>query len=179
MRREKLSKSNEYKTPAELFRPLHRRYRYTVDIAAAKWNHQLPKYFTRQDDAFLHHWGPRGWLNSPYTRGHLPRWGPRARQEVLEGYAELISMLCPHSTSDAWWHEVVEAPAGRWLRALPPRYSELGVERTTVWSELAVRVLTLKGRLGFEHESGETESGARHHSVVVTFIHPRSRHARS
>ena len=171
-----LANSNEWRTPAWLFRPLHRRYRYAVDVAAAKWNAQLPRHFTQQFDAFRHPWGPRFWCNPPYSRGNLRRWSTRARLEVLYEHAELGSLLVPHSTADGWWHDVVEAPAGRFRRCDPPRQLELGAERTTWWTELGIRVLTLNRRVAYEHQSGAVRGeSARHHSVVVTFLHPRCR----
>src|SRR4051812_5211986 len=116
MSAEDLSLSDEYRTPARVFVPLHVRYRFTRDVAAARWNAKLPTYWTKRDNALRRRWSGRNWMNPPYSRGNLARWMGYARTEVIRHSAELVGCLVPAYTSEGWWHDAVEAPAGRLLR---------------------------------------------------------------
>lgn len=112
-------------TPPKLFERYHRRYRFTVDLAAEAWNAKLPTYYTIQDDALRQTWRGRGWCNPPYHE--LWRWLEKAYHAVLgrERTMELAGYLIPVRTDQDWFHEIV-LPYARieWIRGrvnmIPP-----------------------------------------------------------
>lgn len=94
-------------TTAEVFDPLHARYRFTLDVAAAPHNAKTPDYYTRLADGLLQPWPGRIWCNPPYSG--IGQWTAKAWAEFDAGRAELIVMLLPaNRTEQRWWHEHVE-----------------------------------------------------------------------
>ena len=51
------SKSIEYSTPLALVNPLIEEFELTRDVCASKFNHKLPKYWTKEDNALTKAWG--------------------------------------------------------------------------------------------------------------------------
>jgi phage N-6-adenine-methyltransferase len=92
-------------TAPEVFGPLHERFRFTLDAAAAQHNAKLPRYFTRADDGLAQSWhGERVWCNPPYS--DIRTWVEKAWFETT---AELIVMLLPaNRTEQGWWQDLIE-----------------------------------------------------------------------
>lgn len=95
----------------EDFAPLHERFRFTIDAAAAPHNARLERYWTREDDALSQSWaGERVWCNPPYS--DIGAWVSKAWAEwccPLDEMAELIVMLLPaNRTEQRWWQDFVE-----------------------------------------------------------------------
>jgi phage N-6-adenine-methyltransferase len=88
----------------EDFGPLHERFRFTIDVAAAPHNAKLSRYWTRHDDALSQPWaGERVWCNPPYSE--IGRWVEYAWSQP----ADLIVMLLPaNRTEQQWWQQWVE-----------------------------------------------------------------------
>ncbi len=94
------SRSSEWRTPTNLFKALHARYRFDVDAAASHANAMLPKFFTRRQDGLAQDWAPmRIWCNPPYGRD-IGLWTAKAA-----GANTFVLMLIPARTDTAWWHE--------------------------------------------------------------------------
>jgi phage N-6-adenine-methyltransferase len=96
-------------TTWEVFNPLHERFRFTVDAAAAEHNAKLPRYWTIDDDGLAQSWaGERVWCNPPYS--DIAPWVQKAWAEIG---AELVVMLLPaNRTEQGWWQDLIE-PAQR------------------------------------------------------------------
>ena len=97
----------------EDFIPLHERFRFTIDAAAAPHNARLKRYWTIEDDALKQSWaGERVWCNPPYS--DIRAWVQKAWDVWDYGLtdrhgAELIVMLLPaNRTEQMWWQEHVE-----------------------------------------------------------------------
>lgn len=59
----------DWRTPRDLFASLHREFNFTVDAAATPANALLPRFWTRENDAFAQDWrGERVFCNPPYGR---------------------------------------------------------------------------------------------------------------
>ena len=114
-------------TTPETFDPLHERFRFTIDVAAAAHNTKLPRYYTAEDDGLAQSWaGERVWCNPPYS--DIRPWVEKAWAE--HEHAELIVMLLPaNRTEQGWWQDLVE----------PRRDKLMG----------SLRVEFLRGRLRF------------------------------
>jgi phage N-6-adenine-methyltransferase len=104
-------------TTPELFDPLHERFRFTLDVAAAPHNTKCERYFTRDDDGLTQSWaGERVWCNPPYS--DIRSWVQKAWDEWSHVWPispaavpDLIVMLLPaNRTEQAWWQDLVEPP---------------------------------------------------------------------
>ncbi len=93
-------------TPPELFDPLHAKYRFTLDVAAAAHNAKCRFFYTREDNGLLQSWqNEMVWCNPPYS--DLDSWCRKAWAEHLT--AKGIVMLVPaNRTEQGWWQDNVE-----------------------------------------------------------------------
>jgi phage N-6-adenine-methyltransferase len=96
-------------TMPEDFAPLHKRFAFTIDVAASAANAKCARYFTEDDDGLAQSWaGERVYCNPPYSHPNLERWVAKAWQEWT-GSAELIVTLVPaNRTEQLWWQGLVE-----------------------------------------------------------------------
>lgn len=94
-------------TTPELFGPLHRRFRFTLDAAASAANAKCERYFTREDDGLRQSWGGgRIWCNPPYS--DLRTWVTKAWVEYADGCELIVMLLRANRTEQAWWQDLVE-----------------------------------------------------------------------
>jgi len=110
--------NDEWETPDWLFQALHAEFRFTIDAAASRTNHKLPRYWTARDDALQQSWaGERIWLNPPYSRGQIERWLAKVRKEVdAPSPAQLVVALLPADTSTQYFHRsIAQADEVRFL----------------------------------------------------------------
>ena len=99
-----LSSVDDRATPPEVFDPLHERFRFTVDVAAAEHNAKLERFFDEGADGLVQSWdGERVWCNPPYS--DIRPWLEKAWVSA----AEIVVMILPaNRTEQAWWQELVE-----------------------------------------------------------------------
>lgn len=98
-----------YETPASVYAPLDREFRFELDVCADEINHKTPAYFTEAQNGLKQVWAPRRcWMNPPYGRDII-RWVRKAYMESQEG--ALVVGLLPASTDTMWWHEWVQGKA--------------------------------------------------------------------
>lgn len=92
-------------TVGEVFDPLHARYGFTIDVAAAAHNTKLPRFYDRSTDGLAQSWSSeRVWCNPPYSA--IEPWVAKAWTEQT---AELVVMLLPaNRTEQRWWQDLVE-----------------------------------------------------------------------
>ena len=108
-------------TTLDVFEPLHRRFAFTIDVAAAAHNTKLDRYYTVDDDGLAQDWaGERVWCNPPYS--NIEPWCAKA----WESRAELVVMLLPaNRTEQGWWQRHIEPrrdrPGGPRVEFLPGR----------------------------------------------------------
>jgi len=136
------SANSEWETPPELFRLLHTRFDFGIDVAATQQNALLDHYLDVTDNALDPGmaWavGP-WWCNPPYGRG-LHKWVAKAlEQQALGAYGV---MLLPSRTDTKWFH--------------------------AFWGKPGVQVTFLKGRLKFRLHGKPTDP-APFPSLLVYF----------
>lgn len=105
-------------TPWEVFDPLNREFRFTVDAAASPLNNRLPRFWTRESNALAQEWaGERVWCNPPYS--DIEPWVQKA---WVEAAAECVVMLLPANRSEqGWWQRHVEPfRDGKWTHIEVP-----------------------------------------------------------
>lgn len=94
-------------TPPNLFEPLHRRFRFTVDAAAQAHNAKLGRFWSPADDGLAQDWtGERVWCNPPYSS--IEPWVEKAHQEALNGCPLTVMLLPANRTEQGWWQDHVE-----------------------------------------------------------------------
>ena len=108
-------------TTSEVFGPLHERFGFTVDVAAAAHNAKLERFYSIDDDGLAQSWSDEHvWCNPPYS--NIRPWVEKAWAEMQRAPdlpSLLIVMLLPaNRTEQRWWQELVE-PA---LRAKHPAF---------------------------------------------------------
>lgn len=100
--------------PEQDFAPLHARFQFTVDAAAAHHNAKLPRFWSIEDSGLNHSWaGERVYCNPPFSDI-----GPWIQKAWAEKEAKLIVMLLPaNRTEQVWWQSYVEPfrDKGSWL----------------------------------------------------------------
>jgi phage N-6-adenine-methyltransferase len=97
-------------TPPEVFDPLHRRFRFTLDACALPHNAKLPRYFMPEQDGLAQPWtGERVWCNPPYS--NIEPWVEKATAEsmiVFQGAALIVMLLPANRTEQGWWQRHIE-----------------------------------------------------------------------
>lgn len=100
-------------TDAAFFAEMHRRFGFTLDVAAAAHNAKCSDYLTLEDDALTSDWKTaygdvsRVWCNPPYSG--LKAWLEKAWEQWTKGHCDLIVMLVPaNRTEQVWWQDYVE-----------------------------------------------------------------------
>lgn len=97
--------SDEFGTPDSIWLPLHEEFQFTVDAAASKSNHLLPKYWTKDDSALEKDWsGERVFCNPPYSRGNVKDFFMKALLETRARDCKLAVLLIPTYTERDWFY---------------------------------------------------------------------------
>ncbi len=96
--------------PPGEFWVLNRRFRFTLDVAAAPHNAKLERYVTKEQDGLSVSWNAeRIYCNPPYS--DIRPWVEKAWRETS---AELVVMLLPaNRTEQSWWQDLIEARRDR------------------------------------------------------------------
>lgn len=94
-------------TAPEVFDPLNKRFRFTLDVAASPTNAKCNTYITLADDGLVQPWVGRIWCNPPYS--DIEPWIDKAWTEWEDGRPEVIAMLLPaNRTEQGWWQDLIE-----------------------------------------------------------------------
>lgn len=95
---------DDRETVDEVWQPLHDRFGFSIDVAAAAHNAKLPRFYDWHADGLTQPWiGERVWCNPPYS--DIRPWVEKA----WTGGADLVVMLLPaNRTEQGWWQDLVE-----------------------------------------------------------------------
>lgn len=130
----------EWRTPPEVYDPLHREFGFTLDPCSTHENAKCERHFTEQENGLVQDWSAhRVFMNPPYGR-EVYGWTRKARAEAERG--ALVVGLLPASTDLAWWHDDVVGHADvrfirgrvRFLTDGPYRASGFFPSVIVVWS---------------------------------------------
>ncbi|HEY5656935.1 MAG TPA: DNA N-6-adenine-methyltransferase [Myxococcota bacterium] len=99
-------KRGDWETPPELFRLLHDRYRFDLDVAASAENTLCARYIGAETNALTVPWltTHRWWCNPPYGHGALA-WVDHALEQRRLGCYGV--MLLPSRTDTRWYHRML------------------------------------------------------------------------
>lgn len=105
----------DWETPPEIFEPLDREFRFTLDACATYKTAKVARFFDEEINGLIQDWGDhRVFLNPPYGR-EIYAWTKKARDAAFKG--ALVVALLPASTDLAWWHEdVIPFATVRYIR---------------------------------------------------------------
>ena len=98
------SASDEWRTPKDLFKKLHKKFNFVCDVAASHENALCDLYNfkseNKEDCGLYGPWTSRNWCNPPYSQ--LAKWIAKADQEAELG--NLTVMLIPARTDTKAFH---------------------------------------------------------------------------
>lgn len=95
-------------THPEEFRPLHERFGFTLDVAAAAHNAKCDRWYGRLEDGLAQSWFTLGavWCNPPYS--NLGAWVAKAWAEHRAHGVTIVMLLPANRCEQGWWQEHVE-----------------------------------------------------------------------
>jgi phage N-6-adenine-methyltransferase len=97
----KAKKTDDWRTPKDLFNHFNAIHRFDLDAAASHENHLCGKYFTVRKSALTRRWYGAVWCNPPYS--HIAPFVRKAYEESKEGAT--VVMLIPAWTDQTWFHQ--------------------------------------------------------------------------
>lgn len=109
------SARSDWRTPPELWRPLHEEFGFTLDVCATKANAIVPRYIGPDHhdpmlrDAITSTWG-RGevcFMNPPYARDEGISIDPFIDAAYDNSHANVVIALVPARVDTRWWHRDV------------------------------------------------------------------------
>ena len=106
--KEKVGKSLDstiWGTPPEIFDPINKEFRFTLDVCATKDNAKCAKFYTTEQNGLLQNWANEiCWCNPPYGRD-VVLWCKKALAESYNNSTTIL--LIPCKTNTNWWHDTV------------------------------------------------------------------------
>lgn len=95
-------KSDEWRTPKDLFKKLDQEFYFTLDAACTKSNCLCKKGYTKKQNGLTRSWsGERVWVNPPYSS--IKEWVAKAWESAHSKNTRIV-MLVPARTDTRWFH---------------------------------------------------------------------------
>ena len=102
-----MTSRNHMATPQALFDWANQRWGpFTLDAAASQWNSKCKRFYSVEINGLKQKWTGRVWLNCPWN--DIAPWIYKAREQTRIGNAELVVMLLPTRTGQAWYQEIAK-----------------------------------------------------------------------
>lgn len=101
------SKSNEWETPDEIYRPLNAKFMFDMDLAASPENAKHRVFFSQENSALDKNWidyGKAGWMNPPYGREVGDFMEYSYHQSIAFPELTLVHLV-PARTDTKWYQE--------------------------------------------------------------------------
>ena len=96
------SKSNEWKTPQDLYDKLDKEFGFTLDPCCTKESAKCGKYYTKADDGLIQDWSNDVvFMNPPYGR-EIPKWIEKAFYESARG-SIVVCLVTARTDTRYWW----------------------------------------------------------------------------
>lgn len=100
------SKTDQWETPADLFKKLNDEFHFTLDPCADESNHKCEKYFTKEQNGLIQDWSQDVvFCNPPYGR-NIGEWVKKAFESV-SSHTHTVVMLLPARTDTKWFHNYI------------------------------------------------------------------------
>lgn len=99
------SNSDEWETPADIFRALDDEFHFTLDPCATKQNHKCTLYYTQSDNGLLQNWGGQSvFCNPPYS--DISHWVEKSYREAMQDNT-IVVLLIPSRTDTKYFHDFI------------------------------------------------------------------------
>lgn len=106
-------KSDEWETDWDFFKPLDKRFNFTLDAAATRETAKAARFFSLEDDALTQSWARNSvWLNPPYSK--LRDFMAKAKFEATQKGTRVVCLV-PARTDTRWWHDNIPAASDVWF----------------------------------------------------------------
>lgn len=102
-------------TPQDFFDAMHAEHGFTVDVAAARHNAKLKRFYSKWRSGLKASWRDEVvWCNPPYS--DLDPWVAKATEETVYGGCRKVVMLLPANRCEqAFWQRYIEPVRDRGL----------------------------------------------------------------
>jgi len=109
------SNNQDWETPDDIFIPLNKEFRFTLDVSATIKNTKCSSFFTIEQNGLLQKWKGVCWMNPPYNE--TGKWVKKAFEESFRG----ITVVCfiQARTNTNWWHDYCMKGEIRFIRGRP------------------------------------------------------------
>ena len=102
---EKSLASTVWETPPEVFDPINREFKFTLDVCADRNNTKCELFYDEQTNGLIQDWSDNVcWCNPPYGND-VRKWVKKAIIESEKGVTTVL--LIPCKTNTNWWHDLV------------------------------------------------------------------------
>lgn len=78
------SLTDEWATPAHVFKALDKEFNFDIDVCADESNHKCAHYFSKEQDGLKQDWNGSCWMNPPYGRV-IGQWVKKAYESARGG----------------------------------------------------------------------------------------------
>lgn len=101
------SKSNEYLTPLQIFKPIKETFEIEIDPCSDNTKHlQTDITFTKKQDGLKQDWFSHSFINPPYS--DITSWVNKAIEESKKYTLMDYVMLLPSRTDRPWYYKVLQ-----------------------------------------------------------------------
>jgi phage N-6-adenine-methyltransferase len=99
------SNKMDWETPDDLFAQWNKRFKFNLDVCAAKHNTKCKKFFSVEKNGLKKKWRGNCWMNPPYGR-ELKAWVQKAHRQSMTGKCCVVCLL-PARTDTRMFHEYI------------------------------------------------------------------------
>lgn len=107
------SRTNDWSTPADLFKELNNIFHFDLDACADAHHAKCSRYFTKEQNALNQRWEGTVFMNPPYGR-EIAAFMREAYEESVLGAT--VVCLVPSRTDMDWWHRYAKRGQVIYLR---------------------------------------------------------------
>jgi site-specific DNA-methyltransferase (adenine-specific) len=156
------SKNMNFATPWDVFKSLHRLFKFTFDGCSSPETAKCKRFAAPGSDAINYSWaGETVFQNPIYGRG-IRQWVLKARNEALEGPALSVSLL-PYRPDPEWFATAVLSEDGAAGRLRDSYYDPVNRVMWLRWQKMITGIHSVPDRIPFEGE----KNGAPFPSAIV------------
>lgn len=113
------SKTDMWSTPQDFFDKLNDEFHFTLDPCATHENAKCKKYYTKEQNGLIQHWGGETvFCNPPYGK-EITEWVNKCLKESIHPNTTVV-MLVPARTDTKWFHNYIYHNADE-IRFIPGR----------------------------------------------------------
>ena len=99
------SNSDDWFTPHDFYKKLHKEFNFTLDPCASHINHKCEAYFTEEDGGLRKSWeGHTVFVNPPYS--DIKNWVRKCYEESLKPNT-IVVLLIPSRTDCRYFHDYI------------------------------------------------------------------------